>query len=178
MSTSAPAPALASSTAPAPALETAPLPTDNSVITTNQDLQALVQSLKSTDPAERRRAASTINAMGTEAKDAVPALRDALKDTDSEVQAWSALALIHNNIYDKATVPILLQLLHHENPIMRQVAGLSLALIPYEESEKPPVIAALTQSVNQDDNADVRAAAASALKAILPENVAAPVGAK
>jgi pSer/pThr/pTyr-binding forkhead associated (FHA) protein len=132
-----------------------------------RDVPALVQFLKSDDVTERRRAAAMLNSMGVAAKDAVPELREAIKDPDAEVRMWSALSLINNNVYDKATVPILVQLLHHESPVLRQVACLSLALIPYEEQEKDPVISALTETANKDDSAEVRSAAVSAMKIIV-----------
>jgi predicted component of type VI protein secretion system len=134
--------------------------------TAAQRIPALIQSLKSPDVAERRRAVAALNAMQTEALPAVAALREALKDSDSEVRTWAALSLISNRVYDKTTVPILIQALHHENPTLRQVACLSLALIPFDETEKEPVIAALTDCVSNDTNAEVRSVAVSALKMI------------
>ncbi len=122
---------------------------------------------------ERRRAVAALNAMQADALPAVPALREALKDSDSEVRTWAALSLISNRIYDKATVPILIQALQHENPTLRQVACLSLALIPMEETEKQPVIAALTECSNNDTNVEVRSAAVSALKMIASDSVPA-----
>jgi HEAT repeat protein len=138
-----------------------------------RDIPTLVQFLKSDDVTERRRAAAALNSMGVGAKDAVPALREAIKDPDAEVRMWSALSLINNNVYDKATVPILLQLLHHESPVLRQVACLSLALIPYEEAEKDPVVATLTEAANKDESAEVRSAAISAMKIIVTSNATA-----
>ena len=82
---------------------------------------------------------------------------------------WTALALINNKSYDRATIPILVQVLHHENPTLRQVACLSLALIPYEDAEKGTVVAALVETANKDDDEEVRKTAISALKIIAPE---------
>lgn len=132
----------------------------------NERVAALIQSLKSSDVQERRRAVTALNAMRSGALPAVPALREALNDSDSEVRIWAAMSLISNRVYDRATVPILIQVLHHENPTLRQVACLSLALIPYEEAEKEPVIAALTECMSNDANAEVRNAALSALKTV------------
>jgi HEAT repeat protein len=132
----------------------------------SQRVAALVQSLKSPDVQERRRAIAALNAMRTQALPAVPALREALKDADSEVRTWAALSLISNRVNDKAAVPILIQVLRHENPTLRQVACLSLAMIPYEEAEKEPVIAALTECMGNDSNAEVKNAALSALKMV------------
>ncbi len=143
-------------------------------ITASQRLAALVETLKSSDVQERRRAVAALNAMQGDALPAVPALREVLKDSDSEVRTWAALSLISNQIYDKATVPILIEALQHENPTLRQVACLSLALIPLEETEKEPVITALTECSGHDTNADVRNTAVSALKMITRDSV--PVG--
>lgn len=136
----------------------------------NQDLPALLKSLKAADPVERRHAAAGLNSLGLETKDAVPALRVALTDTDTEVRMWAALSLISNRIYDKACIPILIQTLHHENPRLRQMACLSLGLIPYDGAEKEPVIAALTECVSKDDSSEVQSAAISVLKMIAHES--------
>lgn len=142
----------------------------NAPAATPQEVPALVQSLKSADTAERRRAAAALNSLGASARDAVPALREALKDNDSEVRMWAALSLINNHEYDPAVIPILVQLLQNENPVLRQVACLSLSLVPYSEAEKEPVIAALTETANKDENTEVRNAAVAALKIIVPES--------
>jgi HEAT repeat protein len=82
---------------------------------------------------------------------------------------WSALALINNKSYDKATIPILVQVLRHENPTLRQVACLSLALIPYVDAEKETVLPALVETANKDADDEVRKTAISALKIIAPD---------
>jgi hypothetical protein len=139
----------------------------------SQRLPALIQSLQSPDVQERRRAVAALNTMQGEVLPAVPALREALKDSDSEVQTWAALILVGNRVNDPAAVPILIQALHHENPMLRQVACLSLALMPFNEMEKEPVLAALTDCVSNDTNADVRSAAVSALKMVAHDSTPA-----
>lgn len=136
----------------------------------NASLAELTKLLKSSNPAERRNAAAELHARGTNAKDAVPQLRDALKDSDADVRMWTALALINNKSYDKATIPILIQTLRQLDPMLRQVACLSLAVIPYDGTEKQPVVAALNEVASKDAEADVRDAASSALKIIAPES--------
>lgn len=161
--------------APAQAADAVSAPQNSPVeVPASQRIPELIKSLKSSDVSERRRAVAALNAMQGEALSAVPALREALQDSDSEVRTWAALTLIGNRVYDKATVPILIQALHHENSTLRQVACLSLALIPLEETEKEPVIAALTECVSNDTNAEVKSAALSALKMVAHD--AAPVG--
>lgn len=137
-----------------------------------ESVAQLIQALKNGDPIERQRAAAALHSLGAEAKDAIPALRESLKDKDQDVQMWAALALVNNQEYDKGVVPILVRVLHNENPVLRQVACLSLGLISYQESEKDPVILPLKETADKDGNEDVRKAAASALSIIAPEAIA------
>ena len=78
---------------------------------------------------------------------------------------------MHNNVYDNRTVPILVRTLQHENPTLRQVACLSLAMIPFTDADKEAVIPALTQTATKDSNADVANDAMTALKIIAPDLV-------
>ena len=82
---------------------------------------------------------------------------------------WSALALVNNKSYDKATIPILVQVLHNDNSTLRQVACLSLALMPYDDAEKQTVLPALVDTANKDADDEVRKTAVSALKIIAPD---------
>ena len=134
-------------------------------------LTELVSALKSNDLAERRRAASALHGAGMDAKEAIPALREALKDSDQEVQMWAALALVNTQTYDKAIIPILVRSLQNDNTVLRQVACLSLGLIPYEVGDKETVIPALTQATKDSDE-DVRKAATSALNIVAAESTA------
>ena len=131
----------------------------------------LIRALKSDDAAERRSAAAALHSLGPESKAASASLREALKDTDPEVQMWAALALVGNQSYDKAAIPILVQVLQNDNAVLRQVACLSLGLIPYDEGEKERVIPALAEAAGKDANEDVRKAAQSALGIIAPDLV-------
>jgi len=56
-----------------------------------------------------------------------------------------------------------------DNPTMRQVACLSLGLIPYAGSEKDAVVPALAETAGKDVDNDVRQAAITALNIIAPE---------
>jgi hypothetical protein len=133
----------------------------------NLYLASLTKKLKSPDAAVRRQVASEIYKLGP-AEPLLPALTEALKDTDPEVRMWAALALVHNNVFDKATIAILLQTLHHENPKLRQVACLSLAMVVYSDADKEPVIAALMDTATKDASPEVANDALTALKIIAP----------
>lgn len=139
--------------------------------TSDQNLDDLMKALKSPDAAIRRHAASVIYNLGPAAQDALPVLPAALADTDLDVRMWAALALVHNNVYEKATIPILVLTLHHENPTLRQVACLSLAMIPYTDADKEAVIPALVDTATKDANPDVANDAMTALKMIAPDLV-------
>jgi hypothetical protein len=138
---------------------------------TTEGVPQLIEALKSPAIAERQRAAAALHSLGAQAKEAIPALREALKDRDQDVQMWAALALVNNQEFDKSVVPVLVRALQNDNPVLRQVACLSLGLIPYLESEKETVIPALTEAADKDANDDVRKAALSALSIIAPETV-------
>jgi len=135
-------------------------------------LAQLAQGLQDPDPAERRRAATALHSLGAEAKEAAPALHEALQDTDQDVRMWAALTLVNNELHDKATVPILIGVLQRDNPVLRQVACLSLGLISYDESEKETVVPALTETASKDGDDEVRKAAVSALNVIAPDALA------
>jgi len=130
----------------------------------------LVTALKSKDVTERRQAASALHGLGMDAKDAIPALKEALKDSDSEVQMWAALALVNTQAYDKGVIPVLVRSLKNDNAVLRQVACLSLGLIPYQEGDKTTVVPALTDIAGKDPSQDVRQAAKSALNIIGAES--------
>lgn len=132
----------------------------------------LKKALTAVDPADRRRAAAGLHALGAGAKEALPDLRNALKDADADVRMWAALALINNKSFDKAAIPILVEVLHHSNSMLRQVACLSLALIPYDDTEKDVVVTALADTANKDEDDEVRKAALASLKIIAPEVLA------
>lgn len=170
-----PTPVVSTATPPPQTNEAVPVLSPTlAVVPASERILALIQSLKSSDVQERRRAVAALNAMQAEALPAVPALREALTDSDSEVRTWAALTLISNRIYDQAAGPILLQALHHENPTLRQVACLSLGLIPLDETGKEAVIAALTGCMSNDPSAEVRNAALAALKMVTRDS--APAG--
>jgi hypothetical protein len=129
----------------------------------------LAAALKAADPLERRRAAETLHSLGPKAKVASAALREALEDPEQEVRMWAALTLISNQSYDKAAIPVLVKVLQHENAVLRQVACLSLGLIPYEAAEKDLVVPALAETAGKDADEEVRKAALSALSIIAPD---------
>lgn len=125
--------------------------------------------LKSSDVSQRRQAARSLHALGPEASKAAAGLHQAVADSDEEVRMWSALALVNSQEYDKRAVPILVHVLKNENSVLRQVACLSLGLVPYEDKDKEIVVPALAELAGRDIDEDVRKAAKSALNIIAPD---------
>jgi hypothetical protein len=125
--------------------------------------------LKSQDVTMRRQAARSLHALGPEASKAAAELHEAVADPDEEVRMWSALALVNSQEYDKRAVPILVHVLKNENSVLRQVACLSLGLVPYEDKDKEIVVPALAEIAGRDTDEDVRKAAKSALNIIAPD---------
>jgi HEAT repeat protein len=137
----------------------------------NSSLADLVKVLRSTDVGLRRRGAQGISSFSGDGKDAVPALREALKDSDAEVRMWSALALVGNGVYDKVLIPILVEALQRDSVTIRQTACIALALIPCEGPDKTLVVPALTKVATKDPSEDVRRDALTALRVIAPEMI-------
>jgi predicted component of type VI protein secretion system len=150
-----------------PPVEAKPVPEASEVpAAPGPNIAAAIEGLKSKEAAERRQAALVLHGAGTDAKEAIPALKQALKDSDQEVQMWAALALVNTQTYDKAIIPILIRALKSDNTVLRQVACLSLGLIPYEPGDKQTVLPALTEAADKDADDEVRRAAKSALSIV------------
>jgi len=154
--------------APPPASDSSnrPLSPQSAISDNPQELSIL---LKSQDVTMRRQAARSLHALGPEASKAAAGLHEAVADPDEEVRMWAALALVNSQEYDKRAVPILVHVLKNENSVLRQVACLSLGLVPYEDKEKEIVVPALAEIAGRDIDEDVRKAAKSALNIIAPD---------
>jgi len=134
----------------------------------DQRLAELLAILRKPDLKERRHAAREISGMGTRASNVVLHLRLALvQDSDPEVRAWLVAALVSNEVYDQASIPVLMEGLKSDDEAVRKRACETLALIPNAASE-PAVITQL-KAATEDENDEVRKTAADALKAIAPD---------
>jgi predicted component of type VI protein secretion system len=161
-------PATPSDTSPTPENVPAADPPTATTESLDDRVARWIKALHGDDATERRHAATALHSLGTEAKAAIPALREALWGSDEEVRQWAALTLIKNEDYDPATIPILVRVLQNENPVLRQVACLSLGIFPFEPAQKEIVVPALTETATKDSDAEVRNAALSALNIIAP----------
>jgi hypothetical protein len=159
-------PVTAADTAPKSA-EMKPEPAPDSIVNrpiSAVDVPAIGTMLRDKSPEARRQAARALHALGKDSIGAVKEIRDAVKDTDPETRLWAALSLAQLDATDQASVPVLLEGLKNENPVVRQVSALSLSVIRFQGDESTPVIEVLLKLSVEDQDEDVRKAAASASK--------------
>ncbi len=124
---------------------------------------ALIELLKHKTPRSRQLTAKVLSYIGTDAKDAVPALIQSLQDEHTRQFAIHALGRIGSEA--KAAVPALTQLLKNEVYYIRAGAAEALGRIG---SDAKSSVAELVKALN-DDNPQVRRFAAEALKKIDPD---------
>jgi len=119
-------------------------------------LGALLESLKDEVATVRVTAAAALYELHEQAKPQrqaiFPALIEALKDNDEEVQAWSAL-LIGKLGSDKAAVPNLMAVLKASSARARMNAANALAILG---PESKPAFSVLMELAKNDENVSVR----------------------
>jgi HEAT repeat protein/poly(3-hydroxybutyrate) depolymerase len=84
------------------------------------DLRSQTESLKGADAGKRKAAAEALGKLGPAAREAVPALRQALADSDGAVRVAAALALWRVGGQAEAVVPTLLAALNDPRKEVRQ----------------------------------------------------------
>ena len=125
-------------------------------------LNALCEGLESPFPAVRSWSAWAIMKIGPEARRAAAALYRSLQDEEDSVRSWSALALVI--IREETLVAQLIALLNHANPSLRCLGAQTLARLGTDaQAALGPL-----RSLLDDDDAEVRAAAAAAVQDIEP----------
>ena len=131
----------------------------------------LIKSLHDPDREVRYNAAFGLSAlafMGGDAKVAVPALVETLKDTYGTARAAAAMALGHIHAEPRLAVPTLIESLHDPDVFVRTHAAASLG--EFGTNAKPavdPLVELLSET-----NQDARNAVSKALRAIDPEAAA------
>src|SRR5262249_32799951 len=123
-------------------------------------VSALTAALKSPEVRARRDAVAALADLGPEAADAVPALTEALRDSDDETRHGAALALVSIQASDaRAAVPVLVEGLQARKSQTR--VDCAQALMTFD----PPPAEALPKLLEalRDPQADVRKAAGYAL---------------
>jgi HEAT repeat protein len=130
-------------------------------IETTKTLPELILSLKAHDPTTRKEGALALGCLGSEAKEAIPALTQALRD--EEVWVCDAVAWALGQIGPEA-IPSLIQALEDPGANVRIAAAWGLG---HMDSEAENAIPALIQALG-DENESVSAAAGWALGQIGP----------
>lgn len=123
-----------------------------------------IQALRDENFVVREAAIKALNGIGPEAKEAVPALVQALKDENSDIRARRSAVYALGKIGPgaKEAVPALVQALEDKDSIIREAAAHVLGKIGPEAKEAVPT---LIQALN-DKEWHVRGAVADALKEI------------
>ncbi len=147
--------------ATAEASETGDLATAAPGPSSTLDLQ--LQSLETGDPRQRAEAAARLGAMGRRARRAVPALVEALLDTDPATQEQAALALAA--IGDRAAVPGIVRALQRGQVSTGLVKGVASALETLRDPRASAAVPDLIEALRLSD-AEARQAAARALGAL------------
>ena len=146
-----------------------------SVLAQDARVAELIEQLKSPDAGIRARAAISLDQLGAAAKPAIPVLAIALADKNLNVRYWSAKVLRGFGPEAEGAVPALIAALKtfpggspaldgpaRYYPDVRSVAAEALGAIGPAAKEAIPAL----KEAATDTNADVREAAAGALKRI------------
>ena len=123
------------------------------------DLTASVRVEK--DPSVRREVAVTLGRFGKLAKQAVPALTEALADKDDGVKAAAAEALGRVGPEARAAAGDLLKLARAADKPLRQAVVFALGRI--DPDDKPPVAAALVEALKSTTEVELRREAVTSL---------------
>ena len=123
------------------------------------DLTSAVRVEK--EPSVRREVAVTLGRFGKLAKQAVPALADALADNDDGVKAATAEALGRVGPESRAAAPALLKLAKSADKPLRRAVTFALGRI--DADDKPAVAAALVETLKAATEVELRREAITSL---------------
>src|SRR5699024_2971357 len=140
-----------------------------------KQIKLWVEQLRAADAAKRRAGAKKLvdycTQMNAGAADLVPALTDALKDSDNTVRGLAADALGEIGPDAKAALPMLLKMLTDANASVRARAAFALGGVGANAEETAPALAHLIK--DKDD--DVRLNAVSALAEVGGKDALVPL---
>jgi HEAT repeat protein len=110
-----------------------------------------VAALKSSDPLERRLAAHALAEIGGTAREAVPALTEALRDPVSFVRVWAAAALARVQPENAYAIPALLAGMRDGAYFVRSLAVWHLGRLGPHHPGIEAVMPELRELLNDDD---------------------------
>jgi HEAT repeat protein len=122
-----------------------------------------VAALKSSDPLERRLAAHALAEIGPAAREAVPALIEALRDPESFVRVWAAAALARVQPENPDSLPALVAETRDGISFVRSLAAWHLGRLGPGHPGIESVVPELRELLN-DNDPSVRAEALVALE--------------
>ena len=122
-----------------------------------------VAALKSSDPLERRLASHALAQIGPAAREAVPALIEALLDRESFVRVWAAAALARVQRENPDAIPALVAGTHDAISFVRSLAAWHLGRLGPTHPGIKSVVPGLRELLN-DNDPSVRAEALMALE--------------
>jgi HEAT repeat protein len=122
-----------------------------------------VAALKSDDALERRLAAHALAEIGLAAREAVPALIDAVRDRESYVRVWAAAALARVEPENPNAIPVLVAGTRDEISFVRSLAAWHLGRLGPEHPGIECVVSDL-RALRNDNDPSVRAEALVALE--------------
>ena len=122
------------------------------------DVRGLQITLKSEKAVERAASARILGEIGPPAKDAAPALAEALKDADREVRQNAAQALGYIGPGAESAAPALVAALQDKESPVRRSAAFALGKVGSLDAEEP------LKAARKDEVESVRNAAKQALK--------------
>jgi HEAT repeat protein len=122
-----------------------------------------VAALKSSDSLDRRLAAHALAEIGAAAREAIPALIEALLDPVSFVRVWAAAALARVRPENAEAIPALAAGMHDEISFVRSLAAWHLGRLGSRHPGIESVVPELRELLN-DNDPSVRAEALVALE--------------
>jgi HEAT repeats/PBS lyase HEAT-like repeat len=134
------------------------------VVEQKPPVQQLIQQLQDPSESTRLRAAKELGKLGSEAREAIPALQKALKDTDEDVRLVAArsLKMIQAAAGPSELVQRLIRELQSPDEIVRLKAAKDLGKLGSSAIDAIPAL----QKLSQDPDEDVRRVAANSIRLI------------
>lgn len=110
-----------------------------------------IAALKSNDPLERRLAAHALAEIGSAAREAVPALTEALRDSVSFVRVWAAAALARVEPENAYAIPALLAATRDSTYFIRSLGAWHLGRLGPQHPGIEAVMPELHELLNDRD---------------------------
>ena len=133
-------------------------------------ISSLITDLKASDRERRWRAAQGIRYVGPEAREAIPVLRETLKDRNSSYRQCALEALINIGPEEKGVLPVVIEKLNDRtDPILSGIAAQGLGKLGARAKEAVPALIDLLRTGEESNQCSNQFHAAEALGNIGPD---------